>query len=70
MLPQSAGESSAYIKSLGLTIPAVEQTQLQDLKVTGTPTLFVVNARGSVEKILVGKLKEPEQQEILSLLEH
>jgi hypothetical protein len=68
LLPQGLEESRAYLKELGLTIPTVQQVNFMDIKVVGTPTLFLVDSQGVVQKVWEGQLKETEQKKVLSAL--
>jgi len=69
LLPDSKEESSQYIQHLGLTISTVPQVSFQKIDVRGTPTLFVVDSRGIVEKVWQGQLPDDEQKKVLSLLD-
>jgi peroxiredoxin len=69
LLPDSKEESSQYIQRLGLTIAAVPQVSFQKIDVRGTPTLFVVDSRGIVEKVWQGQLPDDEQKKVFSLLD-
>ena len=69
LLPDSKEESSQYIQQLGLTISAVPQVSFQKIDVRGTPTLFVVDSRGIVEKVWQGQLPDDEQRKVFSLLD-
>lgn len=68
-LPGDAEESQRYLSSLGLSIPAVRRATPQTLGVPGTPTLILVNGEGTVVDAWVGKLKAPEEDEVLKRLE-
>lgn len=69
LLPDSKEESSQYIQQLGLGISAVPKVSFQEIDVRGTPTLFVVDSRGIVEKVWQGQLPDDEQRKVFSLLD-
>jgi len=69
LLPDPKEESNQYIQHLGLTISAVPQVSFQKIDVRGTPTLFVVDSRGIVEKVWQGQLPDDEQKKVFSLLD-
>lgn len=69
LLPQEQNESNAYLRGLGLNIPAIGKADFGQLQVSGTPTLFVVDARGIVEKVWIGQLREDAQKNLLAFLQ-
>jgi hypothetical protein len=68
LLPQTKDESSHYVEALGLSIPAIQQVNFGDIDVVGTPTLFLVDSNGVVQKVWQGQLQTDQQREVLSLL--
>lgn len=68
MLPNPQSDSKTYLNGLNLRIQNIQQVKFEDIKVSGTPTLFVVNDKGVVEKTWQGQLRDDEERKILALL--
>lgn len=68
MMPNPQSDSKAYLNGLNLQIQNIQQVKFEDIKVSGTPTLFVVNDKGVVEKTWQGQLRVDEERRILALL--
>ncbi|HYM75787.1 MAG TPA: redoxin family protein [Candidatus Dormibacteraeota bacterium] len=67
-MPQSKEEGSQYLKQLGLNIPVVGQADFQQINVSGTPTLFLVDSEGIVREVWQGQLEENREKKVLSML--
>ena len=61
-------DSKTYLNGLNLQILNIQQVKFEDIKVSGTPTLFVVTDKGVVEKTWQGQLRDDEERKILALL--
>jgi hypothetical protein len=68
VLPQSIPESRQYLTGLGLQTSniSVLQEPMAAVHVSGTPTLFVVNNHGLVQRAWSGKLQAPGEAEVLN----
>jgi peroxiredoxin len=62
-------ESISYAKFLGLDIREAYQQVLPDLKIPGTPAVLVVNDKGMVEQVSIGRIGEKEAEGILARLQ-
>jgi hypothetical protein len=67
-LPNSQAESRTYLNGLNLNFRNVQQVDFQNIQVSGTPTVFVVNDKGLVEKVWEGQLRQDDEQKVLALL--
>lgn len=68
LVPQTVSEGQAYMKSLGVDISDVRQVSFNDLAVSGTPTLILVDGEGKVAGTWIGALKPETENEVLSRL--
>ena len=68
VLPQLPTESKDYLRTLAIPINDVRQASLASLSVSGTPTLILVNEKGEVAGVWVGKLPVDKEAEVLSQL--
>jgi hypothetical protein len=67
-LPNSQAESRTYLSGLNLNFREVQQIDFQNISVSGTPTVFVVNDKGLVEKVWEGQLRQGDEERVLALL--
>jgi len=68
VLPQPATEAEQYLKEQGIRVDQVQHVSLDDVGVRGTPTMLLVNEKGTVTRVWVGKIRDEEQAEVLSVL--
>ena len=68
LLPQSKEEGSQYLQQLKLNIPVVGDVDFQQINVSGTPTLFLVDGKGLVQEVWRGQLHENGEDKVLSTL--
>lgn len=68
LVPQSVDEGRQYLKKLGVTIDDVRQIPPNSLEVHGTPALLLVNSKGIVENLWLGKLQADQENEVFSRL--
>lgn len=54
--PTNVEESAAHLNELGLANIEVRRSSLNDIQVSGTPTLILTNEKGEVTDFWVGKL--------------
>jgi thioredoxin-related protein len=65
VLPQEVSDASAYLSYIGVHVDRVIQSPLNAIDVRGTPTLMLVNKRGIVEKVWIGKLPTDKEVEVI-----
>jgi hypothetical protein len=68
VLPQTVNEAEAYLKGEGVSVDEIRQSPLAEIEVSGTPTLLLVNARGVVESVWIGKLPGEGEKQVLKKL--
>lgn len=68
VLPESVAESEQYLKNEGVHVDQVKQASPGSIGVRGTPTMLLVNGRGAVTRVWVGKLGPRDQEQVLSVL--
>lgn len=68
VLPTDIEESRMHLNKLGLSDLEVKQADLDSLRVSGTPTLLLVNDKGEVTNYWVGKLPQNKQAEVINKL--
>ena len=68
VLPQSVEESKQYLSKLGVHVDEIRSAPLSSISVSGTPTMLLVNDKGVVRNVWVGKLPEQQQSEVLSTI--
>ena len=68
LFPQEKADAVDYLKRQNLISDAVLTADLTSLDVTGTPTLLLIDSRGVVQKVWVGKLSETDEKDVLSKL--
>ncbi|MGD0694772.1 MAG: hypothetical protein ABSB82_07940 [Terriglobia bacterium] len=68
VLPQSVDESRKYLEKEGVQVDDVKQASLNAIRVTGTPTLLLVDGKGTVTQVWEGKLQPDQEGEVLAVL--
>lgn len=68
VFPQPQAEASKYLNGLGVSIKDVRTTLFASAKVSGTPTLILVNEKGVVSDVWAGKLVPTRETEVLNKL--
>lgn len=68
VLPQSVDVAKEHLKSLGVNINDVYNSQLTSIGVSATPTLLLVNESGVVSDMWRGKLTDERETEVLNKL--
>jgi hypothetical protein len=69
VLPQTVGESSAYLRTLGVAVDDVKQYTLSEIGVKGTPTLLLVDSEGVVTEAWTGRLQSLAEREVFGRLQ-
>lgn len=65
VLPQAISEAQSYLSNEQVSVDEVRQGSFPDLQIGGTPTLLLVDYRGLVENVWVGKLPANKEKEVL-----
>jgi hypothetical protein len=68
VLPGTVEDSRRYLDGLGVLITEVRQEGLGALRVSGTPTLLLINEDGTVTKSWVGELSTRKEEEVINTL--
>jgi hypothetical protein len=66
VLPGTIDDSRKYLNNLGVLIDDIRQAQLDAVGVRGTPTLLLVNDKGTITKSWVGRLPTDKEAEVIS----
>jgi hypothetical protein len=66
VLPQDVSRGEAYMNKLGVAVDQVQQSPLNALGVSGTPTLLLVDNQGVVKESWLGKLPPDKETEVLN----
>lgn len=69
VLPQPVAEGQKYLNDLGLFVSDIVQAPLKSIQVRGTPTLLLVNNKGVVMDLWLGKLPPEKEAEVLGKLQ-
>jgi thioredoxin-related protein len=68
VLPQSIEQSKEYLSKLGVRVDEVRTAPLSSISVSGTPTMMLVDEKGVVKNVWVGKLPDEQQSQVLSAI--
>jgi len=68
VFPQPQAEAESFVRSKGIQTSGIVSMPLQTIGVSSTPTLFLVDKSGKVEKLWVGVLTEAQQKDLLAEL--
>jgi hypothetical protein len=68
VLPQAVEEARIYLDQEGVRVDDVRQAPLDSIKVSGTPTLLLVDNAGTVADVWVGKLEPSQEEDVLRAL--
>jgi hypothetical protein len=68
VLPQPVDEARKYLEGEGVRVDEVRQATPQSIGVVGTPTLFLVDARGKVSEVWRGKLQPDDEEKVIATL--
>lgn len=67
-LPQPVQEAQQYLSKLGIPNIPVRNADLSELKVSGTPTLILVDSNGVVRDTWTGKLPPSRESQVIAAL--
>lgn len=68
LLPQPSNDGKQYLDEIGVGIVDIRQVSLSQVKVSGTPTLILVNDDGVATDVWEGKLPSEVESQVLSKL--
>lgn len=68
VLPQAVDEGRKYLEGEGVHVDDVKQATLNAIGVTGTPTLLLVDGKGTVAQVWEGKLQPDQEGGVLAVL--
>jgi len=68
VFPTSIEESKAHLNELGLNNLEVKRSPLENIRVSGTPTLILTNEKGEVTDFWLGKLTPDKETEVINKL--
>jgi len=63
--PQPLEQAQAYLKSESVDVDQVVSADFHQLQIGGTPTLLLVDDRGTVQTVWLGKLNDMKEKEVL-----
>jgi len=64
--PDDLPKAKTYVTSNGFTPDGIVSSDLPSIRVTGTPTLLLVNPAGVIERVWMGKLSAAREKEVLA----
>lgn len=68
VLPQAVDEGRKYLEGEGVQVDDVKQAQLNSIGVNGTPTLLLVDGKGTVAQVWEGRLQPDQEGGVLAAL--
>lgn len=69
VFPNDEKEVEAFRTAHDFWPPSISGTPLATFGVSGTPTLMLVDSRGSIQRVWVGELSPEREQEVLEVVE-
>jgi hypothetical protein len=69
VMPDDKDVASEILQSGGVTVESVFGQPLDSIKVSGTPTLLLLDAYGRVKKSWVGQLQPRQEEEVIAAAE-
>ena len=67
-LPQSTTAGKEYLQKLNVPVSEIKQVSFDEINVSGTPTLILLDNEGKVINYWVGKLPPEKEGEVLAKL--
>jgi len=68
VLPQNKSDSGQFLSNGGVRVDEVRQASMDSIGVRGTPTLLLVDEKGTVTDEWQGKLSHEQEEQVLSEL--
>ena len=65
VFPQQKDEATRYLESHGIRVDDVRSDALTDYRIGATPTILIVDAKGTVTNAWVGQLDPAEKSEVM-----
>jgi hypothetical protein len=62
------GGTKEYLTKIGVRVDDLKSASLSEIAVTGTPTVLLVDSKGIVRNVWVGKLSQARQSEVFSAI--
>jgi hypothetical protein len=68
VFPQTVQEAKNYLSHEELSFNEVLQLPLSKVQVNGTPTLLLIDQKGVVQRVWIGKLSTAQEKDVLSII--
>ena len=68
VLPQTVAEAQTYLTGEGVNVDEIRQAPLNELDISGTPTLVLVDQGGTVKQVWQGKLPDAKEGDVIASL--
>jgi hypothetical protein len=65
VFPQKAADATLYLDQHGIRVDSIRSSPLSDYKVSATPTILLVDERGTVTDSWVGSLEKDQRSKVL-----
>lgn len=69
VMPDDRATGAADLRSGGVSVEALFNQPLSSIRVSGTPTLFLVDAKGKIEHSWVGQLTPQGEKDVIAAVE-
>lgn len=69
VFPQDVATGRNYLNGLGISVNEIKQVSPESIGTRATPTIVLVNSRGVVEDVWVGKLPPQKEEAVLARLQ-
>jgi len=68
VFPQPFQDAAAYLKNENVEVDEIRQSPLSAIQVSGTPTLLLIDLKGTVQGAWLGKLAAQSEKDVLAKL--
>jgi hypothetical protein len=68
VFPQAFQEAASYLKNENVEVDEIRQSPLSAIQVSGTPTLLLIDPKGTVQGAWMGKLPPKNEKDVLAKL--
>lgn len=69
VMPDEGGVAARYLQARGVDVQGVYNYSLSAIRVSATPTLLLVDAKGRIDKAWVGQLTDAQENDVIATLE-
>jgi hypothetical protein len=69
VMPDDLASGTAELRSSGVSVEALFNQPLNSIRVSGTPTLFLVDAKGSIKHSWVGQLTSQGEKDLIATVD-